>query len=610
MVLIADSHAEDRERLRDLLEGMGHAVIETSNAQDALAEARKNRPDLVLSDVLIPGIDGFELCRWFQQDPGLRHVPFVFVTAAYADLEYAQFASDVGAVRVLRKPVNIQELRVALEELLTTRFVPDTTQKLRRLDNDKFHQRHASAAVSQLEAKVAELERLARRYKLLSETNQAIVRLGERESLFAAICRIAVDDGGARFAAIIRIDHEGGRPQLAVWFGESGGFATDPRASLDGFDVRGPGLTAEALRSGEPGIDNDLTADPSVDARRAAARHAGAGAVGVYPFIESGVVAGAIEIYAQEPGFFTAEMHQTLAQMATHVSFALDNYARAAERDRANQAAANALDYSRLLIAASPVAIITYKASGAAVSANEAAAQFVGGSTKQLESLNFRAIESWKTSGLLALAEECLASNRVMEKDIYIASTTFGKAGWFTARLVPFEHGSQRHLLALFSNITERVRAAQALRDKDRLLSDAQRIAHIGSWQFDRQGTLSWSDEMYEIFGVSSATFAPTRESFVSLIHPEERAAMQAWSEACAAGQRLGERQFRIIRPDGTDGVISGRCELLYDAENSPPRVIGTVQDITERRRARLARRKPTVSIAHWSRNSPWSVSS
>ncbi len=205
-VLIADERTEDRQLLRGVLEGMGHAVIETGNAKDALAEAQKSRPDLMLSDILMPGADGFELCRWFQQDPDLRHVPFLFIAGVYNAPEYEQFAQDVGAARVLPKPIDPQELRVAVRDLLSLGFIPGATQKLRQLDIGTFHKRRADAAVSQLEKKLAELAQSAQYYRLLSKTNQAIVHITTREQLFQAACRIAVDDGGLCFAAIVVID--------------------------------------------------------------------------------------------------------------------------------------------------------------------------------------------------------------------------------------------------------------------------------------------------------------------------------------------------------------------------------------------------------------------
>jgi CheY-like chemotaxis protein len=117
-VLIADDRAEDRKLLRLVLERMGHRVIEVSNGEQAFELARSARPDLVMSDILMPVMDGFVLCRKLQEDVALRHIPVVFVTATYREQRHQEFATDLGAARVLFKPFDAQALRVIVEEAL------------------------------------------------------------------------------------------------------------------------------------------------------------------------------------------------------------------------------------------------------------------------------------------------------------------------------------------------------------------------------------------------------------------------------------------------------------------------------------------------------------
>ena len=128
--------------------------------------------------------------------------------------------------------------------------------------------------------------------------------------------------------------------------------------------------------------------------------------------------------------------------------------------------------------------------------------------------------------------------------------------------------------------------AQAALRANEELLSQCQRIAHIGTWSWDLKGPIQWTDETYRIYGVLAETFNPTRESLLSLIHPEDRPAMQRWIEVCIAGERPAELEFRAVRPDGSVCVLSGLGELVYDAQGKPARMSGTVRDITARKRA------------------------
>ncbi|HXP09677.1 MAG TPA: PAS domain S-box protein [Acidobacteriaceae bacterium] len=144
-------------------------------------------------------------------------------------------------------------------------------------------------------------------------------------------------------------------------------------------------------------------------------------------------------------------------------------------------------------------------------------------------------------------------------------------------------------------DITQRKQAEDALREKERRLSESQRIAHIGSWAYDLKdpaGRLVWSDELYRLYGVSPETFVPTMESLLSLVVREDRPLIQNWMTACAAGEEPDDIDFRLVLPDGTVRVFSRRGELQYDADNRPGRLVGTSQDITERRQAEAALRE------------------
>lgn len=157
-VLIADDRADDRRLLRVILERMGHRVVEAANGQQALELVQLSVPDLVMSDILMPVMDGFTFCRKLQEDVASRHVPFVFVTATYGEQCYQEFASDVGAARVLLKPFDAQALRSVVLDALNQGAPLDATQRLVRLNESEFHERHAQAVNRKLEEKVNQLE--------------------------------------------------------------------------------------------------------------------------------------------------------------------------------------------------------------------------------------------------------------------------------------------------------------------------------------------------------------------------------------------------------------------------------------------------------------------
>ena len=155
---------------------------------------------------------------------------------------------------------------------------------------------------------------------------------------------------------------------------------------------------------------------------------------------------------------------------------------------------------------------------------------------------------------------------------------------------VPLRDTDQHITGAVIINqdITERRQAEQALRLREGELRRAQEIAKLGSWTYHMSGQFWWSDELYRICGVAPEKFTPCLESFFNLIHPDDRPAMQAWIDACSAGEKPGELVFRVVVPDGTVRFVSGRGELVHDAGGGI-HLAGTGQDITERKQAEAA---------------------
>lgn len=173
-ILVVDDRVEHRRLMRRVLERDGHRVVDTADGAEALTLARTELPDLVLSDILMPGMDGFTLCRRLQADPDLRHVPFIFVTGTFGDDKYQQFAKEVGASRILNKPFDTQALRKAVSDVLDD-FRPDATMRFASLDESSFHERHAEAVNFKLAEKVAELEGANERLRSSEARAQAML---------------------------------------------------------------------------------------------------------------------------------------------------------------------------------------------------------------------------------------------------------------------------------------------------------------------------------------------------------------------------------------------------------------------------------------------------
>jgi PAS domain S-box-containing protein len=151
--------------------------------------------------------------------------------------------------------------------------------------------------------------------------------------------------------------------------------------------------------------------------------------------------------------------------------------------------------------------------------------------------------------------------------------------------------GRVRGFVVLVTDVGEMRSAERALQDSQRMLAQSQVAAHVGSWEatYREDGTvraLRWSDENYRIFGHEPGSVAIDRDFFLASIHPDDRAPLLASAAAgIARGDRF-EQEFRILRPDGSLRLIHSWITVERNAAGRPFRILGTCQDITERKLA------------------------
>jgi PAS domain S-box-containing protein len=127
---------------------------------------------------------------------------------------------------------------------------------------------------------------------------------------------------------------------------------------------------------------------------------------------------------------------------------------------------------------------------------------------------------------------------------------------------------------------------AQLLEKKSASLAEAQALAKMGNWELDfATNTLTWSDEIYRIFGVAPETFGGTYEDFLQCLPPEDRAVVDKTFTESLTSQTPYSMEHRIRREDGSYRVVQEYGQMFYDAQGLPLRSVGTCQDITERKR-------------------------
>lgn len=153
---------------------------------------------------------------------------------------------------------------------------------------------------------------------------------------------------------------------------------------------------------------------------------------------------------------------------------------------------------------------------------------------------------------------------------------------WFESRLYPSSDGLTIH----YRDITERKRVEQGLLQHQHMLSQAQQVAHVGSWEWDiATNRVTWSEELYRIYGVEQAQHAATFEAYLALVHPQDRARVQQTIGQAVTGTQPFKFEERIVRADGSVRTLLSRGIVDVDLSGRATRLMGACQDISARKR-------------------------
>jgi len=148
------------------------------------------------------------------------------------------------------------------------------------------------------------------------------------------------------------------------------------------------------------------------------------------------------------------------------------------------------------------------------------------------------------------------------------------------------------------TDITDRRLTEQALREQRALLAEAQKVAGLGSWEWDPEsGRIAWSDELYRIYGLSPESFKPSFETYLERVHPDDRqqcGAMVARALMDGGGFTMQER---IVRPGGEVRYLRSHGEVVRNEHGKPVKMLGACLDVTEQRHSETALRQAAQDL-------------
>ena len=175
-ILVVDDNEDSRVLAQTILEAQGHEIECAEDGFKALELAVRWHPGLIISDIMMPKMDGFELCRKLKDDPKLNSIPVVLFSVTYTDVDSSQLAKEVGASRFIIKTMKPKQFVAEINDVIqehTKKGLEVPTKPT--LDNEKLDRRHYHSVVKKLSEQVEELNAINKTLRTSEESYRTLV---------------------------------------------------------------------------------------------------------------------------------------------------------------------------------------------------------------------------------------------------------------------------------------------------------------------------------------------------------------------------------------------------------------------------------------------------
>ncbi len=251
-VLVVDDHATNRDLIATLLGYAGHQVEEAADGAEALQKVRDGRPALVICDILMPTMDGYEFVRRLRAEPDIAHTEVVFCTATFMESEARALATSCGVSQILLKPCEPQAILETVQAALAHEGPPSQPVAVGDFDRE-----HLRLVTDKLVAQSNELRHANERLSALTDLNLRLASERDPFALLDQVCRGARDLIGAR-GAILGVRHKHGEEtaHFASW-----GLELDAARRFDPHELSA-GLLGVAMQERTPRRFLNPSGDP------------------------------------------------------------------------------------------------------------------------------------------------------------------------------------------------------------------------------------------------------------------------------------------------------------------------------------------------------------
>lgn len=168
-ILVVEDNPNVLELLDVTLRFKGYPVVTAHNGQEALEAIAHERPAIVITDILMPKMDGYSLAHTLRKNPLTAQIPIIFISATYITAEDKKFALSLGAVRFIEKPIDTEDFLLSIAEILTQGAPPTSQQPI---DEQSFLVGYRDRLESKLRHKSTQIARIERLLQTLPADQQ------------------------------------------------------------------------------------------------------------------------------------------------------------------------------------------------------------------------------------------------------------------------------------------------------------------------------------------------------------------------------------------------------------------------------------------------------